>query len=980
MKSFDKVVKGRPLTNFKFKMNLTALLLIFTFFIVQANTRSVQLTIIGTVTDANDQPLAGASIVEKGTNNGTQTDFDGNFSIEVSDEDAVLLISYIGFASQEIAVNGKTQISVMLQESASGLDEVVVIGYGTTTKADLSSSVATVDQEVLENIRSVNLVDGLQGRLPGLDIKQQTGEPGSYMTRFNIRGFGKPLIVVDGIVRDDFGKLDPNSIQNVSVLKDAAASVYGVKAANGVVLITTKKGNLNEKPTLRYGSRVELNRVTDANNAQVSNAYEFATQIVETDIYLGRTPSYSPEDLQKYKDGTYPSTNWEDVAFNDYSWGINHNLSLSGGGKNVRYFNSLGFSYNGGLLKSGDLNYQKYNLTSNVTADISDNFKATLSIDGILETKTKPYTDQGNSTGYWHYTRMNKPTFSVYANDNPDYFTDFGYPYHPIAETTSAIGGYINRRQKTFQANLTLDYNVEAVDGLSLKTILGYYDVNSFIKRWRKKYSVYTYEAENDIYNETGVQNAPSRLEGDYSDYFQTTGLVQINYATTIQENHSIKAMLSFEKRHQKSDNLFASKQFAIDVDQFFADSSQNQIVNSSGLFEDDNQNLISRVNYNYSNKYLVQAGFNYGGSSKFPEGKRWGFFPFASAAWRISEEGFFKENVSFFNELKFRASWGQAGDDTASTFQFLTGYTYPDRNYVFNNQLINGIGFKGVANPNITWFTTTTKNIGVDADLFDNSLSMSVDLFRRDREGLLGTRSLSIPVSVGATLPQENLNSDIDKGFEFNVSYKSSIGEFKYNANLILTYTRSYFNHIDRPPSGNSYLNWRNNEEGRVKNAVFGSDYIGQFQSYDEILGSPIQDDQGNRTLSPGDLKYRDVNKDGIVDDLDNVVIGGNTTPEYNYSLNLALEYKKFYVDIFFQGAAKNNFQYRGYSLYANRWGRNSLDVFMDRWHHEDIYDPDSPLIPGHYPQTGAINNVPSNHWMSSFWYPDASLSLIHI
>jgi TonB-linked SusC/RagA family outer membrane protein len=600
-------------------------------------------------------------------------------------------------------------------------------------------------------------------------------------------------------------------------------------------------------------------------------------------------------------------------------------------------------------------------------------------MDGILDQKTQPFTgtsvsDQELSTGYWHFTLMNIPTFSVYANDTPPYFTDFGYPYHPIAETTSDIGGYKNIEQKTFQSNLSLDYNVKGIDGLSLKGMFGYFNQISTNKTWRKKYSVYTYDAANDVIKETGIQNAPSKLSVQYGNYWQTTALAQANYEKTFLEHSTFKANLSYERRHQKFDNISVSKEFEIDIDQFFAGSSDNQLVNSSGLYENDNQNLIGRINYNYSDRYLLQAGFNYGGSSKFPKGKRWGFFPYASAAWRISEEGFFKNHVSFIDQLKLRGSWGQTGDDSAAAYQYLTGYTYPSGNYMFDGTLVSGLGFKGAANPNITWFTSTMKNLGVDLTVLNNSLSVNLDVFRRDRNGLLATRNLLIPVSVGATLPQENLNSDMDRGFEIGAAYNNSLGDFRYNVMLNLTYTRSYDNHIERAPSGNSYLNWRNNNEGRVKNKVFGYDYIGQFQSEAEILNSPIQDGQGNRTLSPGDLKYRDVNQDGIIDDMDVVPIGGNATPEYNYSLNLELSWKKFFMTIFFQGAAKYNFQYRGYAFYANRWGRNSLEVFMDRWHHEDIYDPSSPLIPGYYPQTGAINNVPSNHWNSSFWYPSAT------
>jgi TonB-linked SusC/RagA family outer membrane protein len=650
---------------------------------------------------------------------------------------------------------------------------------------------------------------------------------------------------------------------------------------------------------------------------------------------------------------------------------MRHNLNITGGSEKIKYFTSVGYLDEMGLYKSGDLNYQKYNVRSSVTSNITDNLTAQLNIDGIYENKNEPSYDGAE---VWHYTRMNKPTFPIYANNTAPYLQDFGYPYHPLAVTNADISGYRKSKTKTFQGNFNLDYEFKKIEGLSAKFMYGYYNRTLFQKLWRKAYSVFTYDPISDTYPETGIQNKPSNLNGNYSELQRSTVLAQLTYERLFLQKHGVKASIAYEERQVKSDNMWAQKEFAIDVDQFFAGVSQNAQVSSGNIYENANQNVIGRLNYDYLTKYLFEIGFNYGGSSKFPKGKRWGFFPFSSLGWRISEEDFIKNNFSFITDLKLRGSWGQMGDDGASSFQFLTGYNYPSSNYIFNNEVISGLGFRGMPNPNITWFTVTSKNIGVDLSLFQGLLSLQFDLFQRNRSGLLATRALSIPASVGANLPQENLNKDVRRGLELMIGHRKTIGELTYNISANVAYARGQGTHVERATDGNSYLNWRNNTTNRWDNMRWGYSLLGQFQTVEEILNSPIQDGQGNRTLSPGDFKYKDVNHDGILSDLDMTPITRGRLSDINYGLNINLSWRKFDMNILFQGAANYNFEYRGYSLIPNRWGRNSLTAFFDRWHHEDIFNTDSPWVPGLYPTTGATVNVPSNTWPSVFWLPDAS------
>ena len=316
----------------------------------------------------------------------------------------------------------------------------------------------------------------------------------------------------------------------------------------------------------------------------------------------------------------------------------------------------------------------------------------------------------------------------------------------------------------------------------------------------------------------------------------------------------------------KNTDNLQASKQFAINIDQFYAGLTNPTVTSSTGTIgSNDNQAVIGRINYDYAGKYLVESGFNYGGSSKFPDGKRWGFFPYTNLAWRLSEEKFFKNALPAITNLKLRGSWGLLGDDAASSFQYITGYNYPSGNYIFNSTSVSGLGFRSIPNPNITWYTASTKNLGLDASVKNGLLNLSLDFFRRNRTGLLANPVAVIPGTVGASLSQQNLNADMREGFEFEIGQNRRMGDFSYNVSFNITYTRNMMTTVERIANGNSYDNWRNNNTKRWDNVTWGYNLIGQFQNQAEINSSPIQDGQGNRTLLPGDYKYQDVNKDGV-------------------------------------------------------------------------------------------------------------------
>ncbi len=948
------------------KLYLPFLWLLFSLPALAQQGRSIH----GTVSSPEGPtPLAGVTVMVQGTATGVTTGADGSYAITASTGDT-LVFRYVGYTTLKIAVHDQSVINATMTSSEMSLNQVVVVAYGTQKMATVTGSLSSIAGDKIKTIPTANLVTGLAGKLPGLRVTQRNGEPGSYGTSFDIRGFGSALIVIDGIVASggDFVRIDPNDIESITVLKDASAAVYGIKAANGVILVTTKKGQ-NGKPQITYSGSYEIQKVT--NTPEVGDAYQFAVLTTENEINGGKAPgatTYSKEDLQKFKDGTYPSTNWYDVVARKATTLQHHNLSVTGGSDRIRYFTSLGLLDEMGLWKSGDLNYKKYNVRASVTGQITQNLDAQININGMLENKNEPGEAAWN---VFKFTWMNIPTYAVYANDNPQYLQDMTYPWNPIAMTNASIGGYTKTKTKTFDGSFVLNYAFPFLEGLKAKVIYGFYSQDYFQKAWRKAYSTYDYDKATDTYILKGTQNNPSNLSENYTPYQRSSLTGQLTYESSFQEKHHVRASVVFEERHEKNDNMWAKKEFSIDVDQFFAGNAQNSQVNSSGLIENDNQNIIGKFNYDYLSKYLIEFGFNYGGSSKFPKGKRWGLFPYASAGWRISEEPFFEKALPFVTNLKIRGSWGQMGDDGASTFQFLTGYNYPSGNYIFDGNVVSGLGFRGMPNPNITWYTVTTKNIGFDVDIKDGLISAQFDLFQRDRSGLLGTRLLTIPGTVGASLSQENLNKDMRRGFELVLGHAKRTGKFQYSVSANTTYTRGQLTYMERTPDGNSYLNWRNNPLNRWDNINWGYDYIGQFQSYDEIYASPIQDGKGNTTLRPGDLKYRDVNKDGIISDLDVVPVGRSFIPDINFGLNASMSYHDFDFNVLFQGAANYNYEYIEQLRAPLPWGRNSLTQFMDRWHHEDIFDANSPWVPGRYPAT---NYAPSDGWNSLFWRPSAS------
>lgn len=920
------------------------------------------ITVNGVVVDASGEPVIGASVQLKGAAGvGTITDLDGKFTLSVP-TNGVLQISYIGYETTEVRVNGQAGLKVTLQEDTETLDEVVVVGYGIQKKASVTGSVAAISSDKLMEVKAPSVTNMLAGRLPGLRAVQRSGSPGDDGASVDIRGYGSMLVIVDGIERD-YTQLDPNDIESISILKDAAAAVYGFKGSNGVLMVTTKKGT-EQKVKIDYNGYVGFQKVT--RYPEMMNAYEYASlyneAIHNANPWRGAS-AYSQEQLEAYRNGT-AGTDWWSETMRSTAPQTSHNLSLTGGTEKVKYYMSIGYMNQGGIIRSGDWNYQRYNVRSNLNVEVAKGLNVELRLSGRFDNRKKPY----NGDNLFRSAQMAIPTYSMYANDNPDYWGAVGDMANPVHVSNSDDSGYEDRLRREFNSSLAITWQLPWVKGLMAKALVAYDYTNKEWKTWRKDLSEYTYDYAKEEYIEKVVNTA--HLESKLENYDKPTYQFSMNYNNTFAKKHNIGAMLVWEMYNDKKNWVTGTRDFAIGLipDLDYGDKTNQEA--SGKTQETAHAGLVGRLNYDFSNRYLVEFNFRYDGTYKFRADNRWGFFPGVSLGWRVSEEAFFKKLLPDMDNLKIRASYAKVGDEgDFDAFQYLDGYKSHGSYIMGSNGVTSGMTTVGMANPWLTWYESKIMNIGFEASYHRGLISVEFDWFRRNRSGLPATRVGSLPTIFGESMPQENLNSDINTGFEIVVGHKNRIGNFNYNVSANFSTTRIKYDYVERAASTNMYNDWRDNTNGRYKDIRWGKKVIGQFTSFEEILNSPVQDKDGNRSLMPGDLKFEDYNGDGIIDDNDTQPLGHGATPRMYYGLNMSGEYKGFDLTVFFQGAAGHDIYISGDILdpFIQQGLGNGLAIMTDRWHREDPTDPYSKWIPGYMPAArvaGVADNRSSNSW----------------
>ncbi|WP_316838271.1 TonB-dependent receptor [Pedobacter nutrimenti] len=938
--------------------------------------------VTGTVKDESGETLIGVSVKIKNGKGGATTDKNGNYSVNLDDKNATLVFIYVGYDQKEVEVNGRSQINVSLKPAANSLEDVVVVGYGTQKKEAITGAIATITSKDFEKVHGGSTVStGLAGKLPGVSFRMPDGRPGSSAA-IQIRNMGDPLYVIDGIQQDagQFNNISPTDIESITVLKDASAAIYGSRSANGVIIVTTKKGTNNSRNTFTVDAYTGWQNWVRF--PETTNAYQWMLGKATAELNSAGKTDITRAELEKWKAGTeygYQSQNWKDLIIVPNAPQYSVNLNASGGTDKITYYLSATHLDQKAVYgKEREFDFNRTNIQSNVEAKISDRFKVNMLINGRIETRDQPGVPGGDD--YWaarFALLRNRPTELAYANGNPLYPNDIGHNTEQFAVQSKALTGYWKSDWRVLQTNLSATYDTP-ITGLSIKGLYSYYIADNVVNGHEYTYNVYTYHPDTDTYEEKVGSSNPYR-ERRNEKVITNTYQLQATYNRTFGK-HTVGGILLAERLDRfrtytfqhavPQTNVLPVLQFADMDGQDFQDVQE----------EEARIGYVSRLNYNYANKYYLEVSGRRDASWKFAPDRRVGYFPSASIGWRITQEGFMKSLLgenSVLDDLKFRASYGQLGDDNINInpFAYIPGYNYNAGTVILDGKTITTSRDKGPIVNNLTWFKSRITDIGADFSLFKTKLTGTFDYFYRKRTGLRGTKNdILVPAELGYNLSDENVNSDAQYGGEFSLNYQNKIGEFGYTVGGNFSLSRSKFLESYKPRFNNSLDQYRNSIENRYNNIFWGYEVTGQFKSVDEINNYKVNiDGKGNSTLLPGDLIYKDQNGDGVIDGYDERPIGYTTTgqPNIMFGFSIGLSYKNFDFSADFSGGSL----YSWNQNYEQRWAFQNTGALLqsfadDSWHRTDPYDLNSPWVAGKYPalrfNEGGHSNYNRN---STFW-----------
>lgn len=897
----------------------STLTLLCLMFLCTLNAVAQQLNVTGNVKDALGEYIIGASVLVKGTTNGTITDIDGNFSVSGVEKGSVLEISYIGYVSQSITINDEKPLLIILKEDSETLEEVVVVGYGVQKKANLTGAVTSMKSDELLKSRAANATTALVGQMPGLISKQASGEPGADDASIFIRGIAtfqgdaSPAYIIDGIERTsaDFARMDPNDIESINVLKDAAsAAIFGMRGANGVIVITTKRGT-DGKASIKYSGSVSIQSPTKL--PEFANSYDYARLANQ---YFG-SEIYSAEAIQKYKDGSdpelYPNTNWYDEMLTKNAIQNQHNISISGGNEKIRYYVSGGFLNQGGLWE--DLNYKRYNLRSNIDAQITKTTRLGVDVSGRLEKSL----NSGSSYTIFKELVRNTPVLLCRYPDGTFAFPDATHPN--IVAANQPGGSYSKGETFVVDARVELEQELDFItEGLSAKGVMSYSRNNYTNKAWSVSPYVYSKDANNEYV--LNPRTSPSlnltQNQTNYQEY-----QLQVNYNRSFGlHNVTAMTMVLARKGFSSTSCMFRNSFDSEILDQINAGNTDGQTMNAVDS-ETARASYMARVNYNYASKYLVEFNIRRDGSENFAPDKRWGTFASASLGWVISEEPFFESLKNTINFLKIRGSYGTLGNDNTGgvSFPFYSrfelyqgavasnGFMNNLGDYAFGDLATKGLVPGAIANSLATWEKSNKANIALDATLFNN-LNFTVDLFTERRTNILTQRTAEVPSSFGGTLPLENIGIVNNKGIDLSLNYHNSIGKVNYSVGGNFTFARNKIVEMAEAEGTSEYMR----QTGRPINGYYGYKTDGIFQSQEEIDSYAKQEVAGvGYETQIGDIKYVDVDGNGVVNSDDMTYLGYGNIPEIIYGINGSLNWKNFDFSFLMQGAANAQVYLKG-------------------------------------------------------------------
>ncbi|MHA4806622.1 SusC/RagA family TonB-linked outer membrane protein [Flavitalea flava] len=940
------------------------------------NVGGIKRFVSGKVSDSTGNPISGAVVALKGTKKGAPTDGNGIFKLDLpTPGSGILVISNTGYTTQEVSFTGNERfLEVSLKIRKNELDQVIVVGYGKQKKATLTGSVAQISGEEIRQGSSVNITNSLAGRVPGLVANNRSGEPGADGSDLYIRGVGTlgdpantavPLIVIDGVAnRSGLERLNPNDIESISILKDAAAAIYGAQAANGVILVTTKRGKTG-KPSISYDGSFGLSQPTRI--PKLVNAAGYAIYKNELNARLNQPLAFTQDQIDKYKAGNdplnYPSTDWYKTVLKPWTPQTQHSVTLSGGSDKVKYLLSGMYLYQDAFYRKSATNYNQYNLRANIDAQVTDNFKISVDLAGRMENRVYQPTlsDQifsdilGTPPGYAPF----------YPNGLPARGTQGANPM----QEAQGYDGYRKANTNSIQTLVSFEWKLPFITpGLSF-TGFAAQDFNFYNgKSFTHPFDLYDYDSTTNQFTNVKAtllgDNNSIRLNENYGNSHLKTYNLKLGYEKRF-GGHNINVFAAFEQSSYYDEGISAFRKNFIGtgLDQLFAGSPSGADINNGGsASQNARRNYFGRIDYGYKDKYLFEFTMRRDGSFNFPPGRQYGNFPGISAGWRISEEPFFKKLAPFVNQLKLKASYSLLGNDRVSSYQFLQRYTLVD-------PTDNGLAFytgsdpntptqtqalaTGIApNPNITWEKEKNKNIGIESSLWNGMLDFGIEYFFAHRYDILTPRNASIPTSAGLLLPDENIGIVDRHGLEIQIGHKGTINkDLNYNISGNFTYTSNKVVFNDEAPG---VPQWQ-----KVQGYPLGSWLVyktdGIFHSQTDIDKYPHL-----AGTKPGDIKYIDYDGDKKITSKDQVRNYESPIPRIVFGMTMGANYKGFSLNLLLQGQARAK-QIIQPNVNNNKYFVPPAWVYTNRW----TADNPNANLPGAFDRTNSIDNLQSDFWL---------------